>query len=162
MTPAYIPIHDGSRPEVRTRLWQNTGHLDRDQMFALDEIFIRAITVVMGPPGTGKTTLMAHTIMGADEGKRVLCTSDSNAAVEGALHAVLKLVEKGILPTKPRIRWYRAGTASNELSPEFGATLDVERCSSMLSKMTIGLHISLDNSKQLPQTILTKEHSELV
>lgn len=47
------------------------------------------LAMVIGPPGTGKTTFIAHAArMAAEEGKKVLITSHTNRAVDNALEKI--------------------------------------------------------------------------
>lgn len=63
--------------------------LNESQRRALTTVRQRDLTVIWGPPGTGKTRVIAHLI--ADlcrAGERVLLTSTTNAAVDNALEAL--------------------------------------------------------------------------
>ena len=53
------------------------------------------ITVIWGPPGTGKTyTLSQIALDYMEKGKRVLICSHSNVSVDGAINSILKLVKE--------------------------------------------------------------------
>lgn len=54
------------------------------------------ITVIWGPPGTGKTHTMAEITMGfLKRGKRVLAVSHSNVSVDGIVKKLAELMRKG-------------------------------------------------------------------
>lgn len=55
------------------------------------------ITVIWGPPGTGKTyTLSQIAINFMEQGKRVLIVSHSNVSVDGAINKILDLLENKV------------------------------------------------------------------
>ena len=65
------------------------------QNTALQKALSNPITIIWGPPGTGKTTTLAQIAMEAiNSGKRVLMLSYSNVSVDGALLKVASMAEQ--------------------------------------------------------------------
>jgi hypothetical protein len=65
--------------------------IDDEQRAVLQQALGSSLTYVWGPPGTGKTHLIAHLIAAlVARGERVLVTSHTHAAVDQALYAAVK------------------------------------------------------------------------
>jgi len=65
--------------------------IDEEQRAVLQQALGSSLTYVWGPPGTGKTHLIAHLIAAlVARGERVLVTSHTHAAVDQALYAAVK------------------------------------------------------------------------
>ncbi len=77
------------------------------------------LAFVWGPPGTGKTTTLAHIVLGLlSEGHRILVTSTTNAAVDQVLAKLHSLIEgKELLGDGSVVR------VGHTSSPTFGASL---------------------------------------
>lgn len=94
---------------------QDQGPNDRDplnaaQREAVQRARISALLFVWGPPGTGKTTTLGHTVAALRaQGERVLVLAQANVAVDGALLAVADVVGDPPSPTSGAI--VRAGVA---------------------------------------------------
>jgi hypothetical protein len=92
--------------------------LNESQRRAVATVRERDLTVIWGPPGTGKTKVIAHLVADLCRGgERVLLTSTTNAAVDNALAAL-----QAELATGPPFAVYRvkggagrAATASPEV-----------------------------------------------
>lgn len=77
------------------------GNIAIGQKMAMDHAREHDITVIWGPPGTGKTYTMSRIAIDAfKEGKRVLIVSHSNISVDG----VIKEIRKNVYETEPQIR----------------------------------------------------------
>lgn len=64
--------------------------LNEDQCRAIEEMASAPVTLLWGPPGTGKTTTLGAAVARwLRDGKRVLVMSTSNAAVDVAMRSVL-------------------------------------------------------------------------
>ena len=64
----------------------------------LERIRTQPLTVVTGPPGTGKTQLVVNAVTNAWlDGDKVLVTSTNNAAVDVAVHRAARDVSSGLL-----------------------------------------------------------------
>ena len=80
---------------TRESAWMPTGEwrfsIDDEQRAVLQQALGSSLTYVWGPPGTGKTHLIAHLIAAlVARGERVLVTSHTHAAVDQALYAAVK------------------------------------------------------------------------
>lgn len=68
------------------------AHIYKGQDYALKKVLSSEITFIWGPPGTGKTTTLAHASQELlQKGKRILMVSYSNVSVDGALFRVAKM-----------------------------------------------------------------------
>lgn len=93
---ARAAIHRGTPPFVaplpslgEDRL---TWHLNEDKVDAVDRVLGRALTLVWGPPGTGKTEALAGAAIALmRRNQRVLILAPTNAAVNCALARVRQL-----------------------------------------------------------------------
>ena len=72
--------------------------VNRSQIEALGAMRTEPLTVVIGPPGTGKTQLVANAVAGARlDGETVLVTSTNNAAVDVASERCRRDIAPGLL-----------------------------------------------------------------
>jgi len=88
-------FHPDSNGMCRTHLPASPA-LDRvtgEQRTVLEQASASPITFVWGPPGTGKTYVIAHLIASlASRGERVLMTSHTHAAVDQSIYETVKPV----------------------------------------------------------------------
>lgn len=78
-------------------LWKPFGshELLKGSKIAKNHGFTEPITMIWGPPGTGKTQTLAEiAIMHMLKGRRVAILSHSNVSVDGAIKRIISLVEK--------------------------------------------------------------------
>ena len=76
------------------RLVLRHDSLNRSQGMALGNCMKSSCAFVWGPPGTGKTTLLARLLLELlEHGQRILVTSNTNAAVDQVLHALQRTHE---------------------------------------------------------------------
>lgn len=72
---------------------QSIECIDKGQQMAKEHVLRDDITVVWGPPGTGKTHTMAKiAIDNIEQGKSVLIVSHSNVSVDGVIKKVIKML----------------------------------------------------------------------
>ncbi|EOD19707.1 hypothetical protein EMIHUDRAFT_71181, partial [Emiliania huxleyi CCMP1516] len=67
--------------------------LNASQQRAVDATLSLPISLIHGPPGTGKTTVLAsavHAALRQRSGTRVLLLAETNTAVDNLVHAVFK------------------------------------------------------------------------
>lgn len=75
-------------------LKRNHSMLNHSQRLAVQRCASSNLTFVWGPPGTGKTTTLARIVLETlSQGKRILVTSTTNAAVDQALKSLVDLPE---------------------------------------------------------------------
>ena len=75
----------------------NYDNLNDYQKIAIKQGLNRRITTIIGPPGTGKTFVAGNIILRLffnDDNARILCTADSNAAVDAITEKLDKEVKK--------------------------------------------------------------------
>ena len=71
---------------------------NQSQELALERIRAHPLTIVTGPPGTGKTELVVNAVCNAWlDGEKVLVTSTNNAAVDVAVDRAVERVFSGLL-----------------------------------------------------------------
>ncbi len=92
----------GGKEKINTRL--RNDHLNKSQQEAVEGIIRnQSITIVHGPPGTGKTTTLVEAILQLTaRGEKVLVSAPSNTAVDN--------ISKGLI--KNGIKLLRAGNTS--------------------------------------------------
>lgn len=75
--------------------FENAAHLNESQNRAVKEILSdNKVTIVHGPPGTGKTTTLVESIKQlANQGEKIIAIAPSNMAVD---HLALSLIEAGL------------------------------------------------------------------
>jgi hypothetical protein len=85
--------------------------LDVEKQHVIDQARGSSLTYIWGPPGTGKTHLIAHLIAAlVESGERVMVSSHTHAAVDQALYALVKTAasgapeEQGPLSASPLLR----------------------------------------------------------
>jgi DNA replication ATP-dependent helicase Dna2 len=81
------PVYVAPPSTLKTHLEQNKGELNVDQQNAISKVMeAQDYALVLGMPGTGKTTTIAHIIRAlAATGKSVLLTSYTHTAVDNIL-----------------------------------------------------------------------------
>ena len=127
-------------PSLRPqKLRHDHGELNESQRAAVQLCVDADLAFVWGPPGTGKTTTLAHIV---DElvahGLRILVLSTTNAAVDQALEKIAKepamaeAIEKGMV--------VRIGRSD---APDFGTNLrDVTRRLNLVDREILDSHLS--------------------
>ncbi|HVF04812.1 MAG TPA: AAA domain-containing protein [Frankiaceae bacterium] len=94
----------GLEPGKSGRVLADAPELNPEQADALSLALGSEVTFVWGPPGTGKTTTVAHVVAThARKGRSVLLVSNTNAAVDTALTRVAALL--GDLPDGAVVRY---------------------------------------------------------
>ena len=89
---AFRAFGRGEVQTERAELREDHSELNLSQQAAVELALGANLAFVWGPPGTGKTTTLAHAIEEYFEaGKRVLVTSTTNAAVDQVLEKVVGL-----------------------------------------------------------------------
>lgn len=84
------------RPEYR---YQPENAPNQSQAAAIANSFSRSLSVIWGPPGTGKTRTIARLVEAhINAGRRVLLVSHANAAVDAALEDIAAQMEDTIYP----------------------------------------------------------------
>ena len=85
----------GLRPEIRQRLQGALAELNREQAAAVTRLLTAEdYALVLGMPGTGKTTLIAYLVRALVLlGKTVLLSAYTNASLD---HVLLKLDQMGV------------------------------------------------------------------
>jgi RecA/RadA recombinase len=87
--PSAVETGSHSLPELA-----GTWSVTDEQRVVLEHGLGSEITYVWGPPGTGKTFVIAHLVAALmDIGERVLVTSHTNAAVDASLYAAVQTDE---------------------------------------------------------------------
>ncbi|HKG58169.1 MAG TPA: AAA domain-containing protein [Pyrinomonadaceae bacterium] len=127
---------------------------------ALNEIQMNAVRLafgsntcfIWGPPGTGKTTTLAHVVESHYRaGHSVLIVSNTNVAVDTALQRIAQRLE-----TEPEFHEgavLRHGPLGKELEERYGERVNVDKIVERLSK-------DLDAQKQALQNELATKHLE--
>jgi len=89
--PSHAQIGSRALPDMASE-WSITG----EQQAVLEQALGSSITFVWGPPGTGKTHVIAHLVASlAEIGERVLVTSHTHAAVDASLYAAVRADDDG-------------------------------------------------------------------
>lgn len=117
--------------------------LNKHQQEALSLGLSEDVAFIWGPPGTGKTTVVAHIVSRLyQEGKSVLVVSNTNMAVDTALEGVMKQVTTSMQPEDGSIVRYPA-PVKDELRSTYGHLVDpqqvVERRTAPLQEERTGL-----------------------
>lgn len=80
---------------VRGRMYRITGKPEQGQEKAITKALYSSLTIIWGPPGTGKThTLAEIALKFYKQGKRVLILSQSNIAVDNAMLKIKKFIKE--------------------------------------------------------------------
>lgn len=96
MSQLFDQIHGevpfGSRVDTGQQLELKNSQLNDSQIGAVNGMLnSKGLTILHGPPGTGKTTTLIEGILQmTDQGQRVLVTAPSNAAVDNVAKGLLK------------------------------------------------------------------------
>ena len=97
--PLTIPVFHPSQADVD---WVNLpakreyAGMEDDQRRAVQQACGSSVTYIWGPPGTGKTFVIARLVAALlDAGERVLVSSHTNAAVDQSLYELVKSDERG-------------------------------------------------------------------
>jgi hypothetical protein len=116
--------------------------LNKEQRQAVDHYFTHKVTIVRGPPGTGKSTLV-DAILEIEErlGQKVWVCTESNAAVDILAAKVCK--RKGTMQP----------VASFRIRPVFDETLTVERAGQDVTISALEDHPPLDGQTDVAQAI---------
>lgn len=89
--PSQIPICGKCKQEIRPHYSSSAKPPNDPQKRAIEASFFSQLSVIWGPPGTGKTKTIAQAIEAhLNAGRRVLLVSHANAAVDEALENVAK------------------------------------------------------------------------
>lgn len=89
--PSQIPICGKCKYEIRPHYSSSTEPPNDSQRLAIEASFLSQLSVIWGPPGTGKTKTIAQAIEAhLNAGRRVLLVSHANNAVDEALENVAK------------------------------------------------------------------------
>ncbi len=87
--PSQIPICGKCKHEIKPHYSSSTKPPNDHQRLAIEASFLSQLSVIWGPPGTGKTKTIAQAIEAhLNAGRRVLLVSHANAAVDEALEDV--------------------------------------------------------------------------
>lgn len=79
--------------------WVQITHLNEEQLVALEHALTEPITVITGPPGTGKTQLILNILANIiSQDKTALFASKNNKAVENVEERLAKIFTKGFIP----------------------------------------------------------------
>lgn len=121
--------------------------LNASQQRAVDATLSLPISLIHGPPGTGKTTVLAsavHAALRQRSGTRVLLLAETNTAVDNLVHAVFKRSGSQLAPGE----LVRVGACSGSVPPELA------RCSLLaLAKA----HASAPELSELKEAMLACE-----
>jgi len=87
--PTQIPICGKCKQEIRPHYSSSAKPPNDPQKRAIEASFFSQLSVIWGPPGTGKTKTIAQAIEAhLNAGRRILLVSHANAAVDEALEDV--------------------------------------------------------------------------
>lgn len=88
-TPSQIPICGICKQQIWPQYSSSAKPPNDSQKLAIEASFFSQLSIIWGPPGTGKTKTIAQAIEAhLNAGRRVLLVSHANAAVDEALEAV--------------------------------------------------------------------------
>jgi len=105
LSPVLFNGSFNSKPVTSKYLLPDRIALNTQQKDSLARTVDDGITLLWGPPGTGKTTVLSLSIVNAlEQGKRVLLSSNTNKAIDHALNKVVDHIEKnsGLFPNAYR------------------------------------------------------------
>lgn len=107
------------RVRLDSNAWTPSKGLNGAQIHAVRSALARTMTLIHGPPGTGKTTTAAHVVAGAlTEGRGpVLAAAASNTAADALLSALVCVIG-------PRVRVLRIGRLGAVAEVHWPRTLD--------------------------------------
>ncbi len=81
-----LPINTSNSTTIKNK------QLNKDQCQAIESAFKNNLCFIWGPPGTGKTTTLAHLLIELFKTKQsILLTSHTNAAIDQALASIYKI-----------------------------------------------------------------------
>ncbi len=103
--------------------------LSESQADAVKNALESPVSYIWGPPGTGKTWTLAHTVLALiRNGKKVLIVAPTNNAIDNSLRTILQVMELKGESTDNVIRW---GIPTVSFEHDYGYVCD----SSAISKM---------------------------
>ncbi len=119
--PLAVTIFHPNQATVRTldlSHFGSFGTLEEEKRRAIQQACGSTLTYVWGPPGTGKTHLIAHLIAAIiAQGERILVTSHTHAAVDQALHEAITQTLTN-LPSLAEGRILRVGRTPDRRVPD--------------------------------------------
>lgn len=120
--------------------------LSESQTDAVKNALESPVSYIWGPPGTGKTWTLAHTVLAlVRNGKKVLIVAPTNNAIDNSLRTILRVMEAKGEPTENVTRW---GLPTISFEQEFSYVCD----NSAISKMIKSYKARIDECKRILET----------
>lgn len=131
-----------------------------EQRKTMEQALGSDITYIWGPPGTGKTFVIAHLIMAyVMTGQRVLVTSHTNAAVDQILLAMFKYSGNLKKPAFNKQFSQEESIIRIGLVPETNNIPDHVKLDKVVEKRSVSLQYKIDNLKLASQELSQKRES---
>ena len=125
--------------------------LSTSQSEAVRTALASPVSYIWGPPGTGKTWTLAHTVLALiQNNKKVLIVAPTNNAIDNSLRTILKVMETKGVPTDNVIRW---GIPTVSFEKDYGHVCD----NSAISKMIESYKSRIASCKELLNSFETTD-----
>lgn len=117
--------------------------LSVSQIDAVKNALESPVSYIWGPPGTGKTWTLAHTVLALVRNERkVLIVAPTNNAIDNSLRTILRVMEAKGESTENVIRW---GLPTVSFEHEYGHVCD----NSAISKMIVAYKARIEECKKV-------------